>query len=101
TEIYTLSLHDALPISENGTGNRRARGCTKALGALHTPCARGPVLTLDYQADVLPDLFQGIRLHDPGPCPRVAFEIPQERSLRTAATKSHANECRAAVPAAA
>src|SRR3712207_8186231 len=31
TEIYTLSLHDALPISVKGARHRRARGCGGAV----------------------------------------------------------------------
>src|SRR3712207_8788053 len=37
TEIYTLSLHDALPISGAGQGRRRRRLDDAEVGHLHSP----------------------------------------------------------------
>src|SRR2546425_10691164 len=56
TEIYTLSLHDALPISSSATGSRRA-SCTVAPGRRSTSrapsrcaCARSEEHTSELQS---------------------------------------------------
>src|SRR2546422_9653369 len=61
TEIYTLSLHDALPISEGGTRNRtwrigalirvpRSAFRLSLAGALLTGCARSEEHTSELQS---------------------------------------------------
>src|SRR5947208_11847016 len=37
TEIYTLSLHDALPISDAVDGSGRGRACTQGAGRARSP----------------------------------------------------------------
>src|SRR5689334_24874117 len=51
TEIYTLSLHDALPISSSPRWSRSARWwCSCASGARPTRCARSEEHTSELQS---------------------------------------------------